>query len=46
METHLPEISARQITQHRPAIEAELIFAGERQVKDHTFLYGFSGGLF
>ncbi|MGC4072429.1 MAG: hypothetical protein QM760_07920 [Nibricoccus sp.] len=42
VEAHFPEVSAHQITKHRPAIEAELFASGEREVKDHASLYGFN----
>jgi hypothetical protein len=46
MEAQLPKISARQIPQQRPAIEAELVTSGKWQVDDHVFLYGFRRLLF
>lgn len=46
MKTHFTEIALGQIPKHRPAVQAELLSAGEGQVKNHTSLYGFPAGLF
>jgi hypothetical protein len=46
MKAQLPKISTRQITEQRPAIEAELVAARKWQMNDHVSLYGFRYRLF
>jgi hypothetical protein len=46
MEAHFVEIPLSQISEHRPAVEAELPAAREGLVKDHTGYYGLFACLF